>query len=361
MKKLRVAFLGFAHVHVSQMAKDLARFPERAELVGIADYQPCSPEEQTLRLGSIQQRGLFEGKIYEDHKELLAQDIDLAVITTDVKAHADVAEELLAQGIHVLLEKPMAMDMADALRIARAAEASTAEVMINWPIAWFPAFRKAKALADAGAVGKVLRVQYRSPSTRGPFLPGKYTEEEMSKMWWYAAERGGGSICDYAGYGCVLTTWITGKTAKRVSGMKKNFFLPFSDVEDYSVFAIDFGDAIGLIEGSWSTMNNGEIPTGPVVYGTEGVLVADRFNPVVKVYKELRPYQPSPAPEEVYDTAEDPCETMAENVLAHLQEGKSLHEMLTLEFNMKVMAAFDAGRRSCESGQIEECRKEREE
>ena len=52
---------------------------------------------------------------------------------------------------------------------------------------------------------------------------------------------------------------------------------------------------------------------------------------------------------------------MAENVLAHLQEGKPLHEMLTLEFNMKVMAAFDAGRRSCESGQIEECRKEREE
>ena len=106
-------------------------------------------------------------------------------------------------------------------------------------------------------------------------------------------------MCDYAGYGCVLSTWITGKCAKRVYGLKKNFMLPFSDVEDYSVFTIDFGDSVGVIEGSWSTLNNGEIATGPVVFGTEGVIVADRYAPDVKIYKDLIPYQPSPTPNQV--------------------------------------------------------------
>jgi glucose-fructose oxidoreductase len=209
-----------------------------------------------------------------------------------------------------------------------------------------------KELADTGTVGDVLRVQYRSPSTRGPYKLNEYTPQELSKLWWYQHNRGGGSICDYAGYGCVLTTWITGKVAKRVSGFKKNFFLPFSDVEDYSTFTIDFGDSIGLIEGSWSTMNNGEIPTGPVVYGTEGVIVGDRFNPQVKVYRDLVPYQPSPTPSEVYDT--DPIDdNIAINVIRHFMEGTPLHEMVTPEFNMKAMSAFDAGSRSCESGMIE--------
>ncbi|MBQ3083900.1 MAG: Gfo/Idh/MocA family oxidoreductase [Clostridia bacterium] len=354
MKKLRVAFIGWAHVHLSNMSRDFAKHSEAVEIVGTADYCPFTEEEHQNRAVTPKKYDFFDGKIFEDYKELLAQGVDLAVINTDIKAHADVVEELLGMGIHVLAEKPMALDMADAKRMYRAAQRSTAELMINWPIAWFPAFRKAKALSDSGAVGKVLRVHYRSPSTRGPHAVGQYTEEEMSKFWWYSKERGGGSISDYAGYGCVLTTWFTGKVAKRVSGMKKNFFLPFSDVEDYSTFTIDFGDAIGLIEGSWSTMSNGQIPTGPIVYGTEGVIVADRFAPEVKVYRELLRYQPSPDPDEVYNTAEEPCETMAENVVRHLQEGAPLHELLQLDFNMKVMAAFDAGRRSCESGKIEE-------
>lgn len=351
MKKLRVAFIGMAHVHVHNMSHDFIKYPDEIELVGIADYPPYTEEESELRR-KLNYPTDFEFKIWDDYRELLAQDIDIAVLTTDIKDHARATEEILAMGINVIVEKPMALDMADAKRMYRAAKRSTAELIINWPIAWFPAFNKAKELADSGAVGDVLRVHYRSPSTRGPYKLNEYTPEELSKLWWYRRERGGGSICDYAGYGCVLATWFTGKVAKRVSGFKKNFFLPFSDVEDYSAFTIDFGDSIGLIEGSWSTMNNGEIATGPVIYGIEGVIVADRFDPAVKVYRDLIPYKPSPSPNEVHET--QPTENMlAKNIIDHYTDGAPLHELLTLDFNMRAMAAFDAGRRSCESGMIE--------
>lgn len=351
MKKLRVAYIGLAHIHVITLGAEFHRYPELFELVGAADYFPES-EEQRQRHIKLNVPDYLKDKIWDDYKELLKQDIDIAVITTDIADHAAACEETLAMNIHTVVEKPMAMTMADAKRMYRAHCRSSAELIINWPVAWFPAFNLAKDLTDRGIVGKVLRVQYRSPSTRGPYKLGEYTAEELSKLWWYKADRGGGSISDYAGYGCALTTWFTGKTAKRVSGMKKNFFLNFSDVEDYSVFCIDFGDSVGLIEGSWSTMSNGQIPTGPIVYGTEGVIVADRYDKEIKVYKELKPYVTSPGPDEVH-LAEDTGDALAMNIWNFLHDGKPLHQMITAEFNMKIMAAFDAGRRSCESGVTE--------
>lgn len=350
MKKLRTAIIGLEHVHVNMFFSNLDKH-EEIEWVGMAEVTPYTEEELQKRL-ELNAGAVKNIPLYSDYKELLRQNLDLAIICTNVQRHAAVAEETLALGIHTLIEKPMAMTMEDARRMYRAYKKSSAELIINWPIAAFASFNKAKELADSGTVGDILRVQYRSPSTRGPYRLDEHTPEELSKMWWYKREEGGGSIFDYAGYGCVLTAWITGKKAKRVSGFKKNFFLPFSDVEDYSVFTIDFGDCIGLIEGSWSTMNNGEIPTGPVIYGTKGVIVADRFSPEVKVYKDLLPYQPSPKPNEVYTTATSSY-CAIDNIADFLIRQKTLHEMLTPEFNMRAEAILDAGRRSCESGQIE--------
>lgn len=351
MKKLRVAFIGLAHVHVHTLGGEFHRYPDHFELVGAADYYPES-EEQRQRHIKLNVPVFLQDKLWDDYKELLKQDIDIAVVTSDVADHAAICEETLAMHIHTVVEKPMALSMEDAKRMYRAHCKSNAQLIINWPVAWFPAFNLAKELADSGVVGKVLRVQYRSPSTRGPYKLGDHTAEELSKLWWYKSDRGGGSICDYAGYGCALATWFTGKTAKRVSGLKKNFFLNFSDVEDYSVFCIDFGDSVGLIEGSWSTMSNGQIPTGPIVYGEEGVIVADRYDKEVKVYKELKPYVTSPGPDEVHLSKESD-EALAMNLWGFIKEGKPLHQLITAEFNMQIEAAFDAGIRSCNSGVTE--------
>lgn len=140
--------------------------------------------------------------------------------------------------------------------------------------------------------------------------------------------------------------------AKRVSEFKKNFLIPFSDVEDYATFTIDFGDCIGIVEESWSTLNSGENPTGPVIYVTKGTIVSDRYDENIKIYKELKPYQPDVKPSDVIqvESIED-CISL--NVLNFIKHKKPLFEMVTADFNMKAMAAFDAGSRSCETGNIE--------
>ncbi len=352
MKKIRAAIIGLAHIHAILMIRDLEKNGDKVEVVGMADYPVHDPVLVEKRLKMNTPPEGHNVKLWDDYKELLDQDIDLAVVCTDIADHASCVEEIMARNIHTVVEKPMALSMADAKRMWRAYQRSNAQLIINWPIAWFPAFRKIKELADSGIVGEVLRVQYRSPATRGPYKLGEYSNEELSQLWWYQHDRGGGSICDYAGYGCVLTTWIAGQTAKKVYGLKKNFFHPFSDIEDYATFTIDFGSCVGHIEGSWSTLNNGQIPTGPVVYGKEGVLVADRYVNDVKLYKDLAPYQPSTTPNEVFETA-PVTEDIISCAVDFIREGKPLFEMITPEFNMKAMAAFDAGRRSCETGIVE--------
>lgn len=354
MEKTKIAFVGLDHVHVSQMFDAFFKSGEEVEYLGAADFLSKEPDEVDKKVSSNMSKDARDNlKIFYDYNELLDLKPDLVLVNSDVKSHADCAEALLERNLNVLVEKPMAYDMADAKRMYRAAKKSEGKLMINWPIAWFPAFNKAKELADSGIIGEVLRIQYRSPSTRGPYRLDQFTPAQLSDMWWYQHDRGGGSIMDYAGYGCVLCTWIANSTAKSVYGIKKNFFLPFSDVEDYSAFTIDFGNKVGFLEGSWSTMNNGEIATGPVVYGREGVIVADRFNPTVKVYKDLKPYQPSPAPTEVFETLPNDNALMAKNVIAYLRGEAPLHELLTLDFNMKAQVALAAGIRSCESKQTE--------
>lgn len=349
-RKIRTALIGLEHVHASMFVNNFSRY-EEIEWIGMAEISGFS-EDMIQKHIQKNLGSMTELAYWEDYRELLKQNLDLVLVCSSVQGHVQIVEEALAMGIHTVVEKPMALNMEDARRMYRAYKKSTAQLIINWPIAWFPAFRKAKELAECGCIGDILRVQYRSPATIGPFKPGECTPKELADWWWFQHEKGGGSICDYAGYGCVLAAWITGKKAKRVSGFKKNFLIPFSDVEDYSVFTIDFGDSVGLIEGSWSTMSNGQIPTGPVIYGSKGVIVADRFDPAVKVYTDFIPYKPTPEPNEVYVT--EPIEdNLAANVIHFILDGTLLYEMVTPEFNMRAQAILDAGRRSCESGQIE--------
>ena len=314
MKKLRAAIIGLAHIHVINMTVSFSAHPDMFDIVGMADVPPYTEEERAAR---IKKNVPADSKVplYDDYKELLKKDIDVAIICTDIADHARITVEVLEMGIHAVVEKPFSITSEDAKLMYEAYKNSKAELFVNWPIAWFPAFKKAKELADAGELGEVLRVQYRSPATSGPCKPGEFPEEELLKMWWYHSDRGGGSICDYAGYGFVLTTWITGEKAKSVYGVKRNYVSKFSDIEDYSTFIIDFGDKVGFIA-------------------------------------DFAQYIPCPPPNKVF-TPEETDDDVASNIYRYLMLGEPLCEMISADFNVKAQAALSAGIRSCNLGNSE--------
>lgn len=349
MNKLKVAFFGMAHPHAGMLRKTLALHTDEVEFLGAADVPPVDDQPYAARLRNLgNATDIADLRIFDDWRELAAKMPDLAVVMSDNRSRGDICCGLLSQKIPTLDEKPMAMDYADAVKIAECAQKNDTPFLTNWPIAWVPAFRIAKELAGSGRIGKVMRVTYRSPATWGPYNLTKPTEEKAAS-WWYRHDRGGGAFLDYACYGTMLATWIFGKRAERVCAMTKNFTAGFSDAEDYSSMMLDFGDGVGLLEGSWLTFNCGQVPSGPVIYGTEGTIVCDRYSNLVKVYvgAEHRPVEPS----EVIDAEADrQLDLLGANLIAFLRGKESINEMLTPGINLDVCAALDAGRKSVKSG-----------
>ena len=355
MSKLKIALVGLAHVHAIGFLRIFNAFKDEVEWVGFADIPDAKGSEAESLACRLEKNVGSSTPLppqFDDLTSLLDAGPELVCIASDKNSHAEVAEACLLRNISCVIEKPMALSMSDGRRILAAARKSTATCAVNWPIAWFPAFNLAKRLVDEGSIGRLLRVTYRSPNTRGPYcLNASEDRAALGDIWWYRHDRGGGSLADYAGYGFTLATWFFGRQADRVMGLRKNFLMPFApDIEDYSAFIADFGDGVAHAEGSWSTFSSGEIPTGPVLYGSEGTIVCDRFTPEVKVYKTFKPYTRALPPEETLAPKNDPSLNLGRQMIDHLKSGKPLHQMITLDFNLKQLAAMDAGVRSCESG-----------
>lgn len=355
MKKLTVALIGLEHIHSMCLYEEFSKHPDKFEIIGCADVPPIEDdivEDIQVRLERNLQNGLKDGiKVFDDYMELANLKPDLALVCSNMRSYPWVVEKLLGMGINTLVEKPMAMDFEGGLRMYNAYKNSSAFLVINWPVAWFEHFQKVKELVDAGEIGEVFRVHYRSPATLGPYkhdTDGMSEQEiaDMKQSFWYNHSMGGGSSLDYGGYGCTLATWIFGKQAEKVSGIRRNYLVEFSDVEDYVSYTLDFGKQVAIIEGSWSTVNNGEVPTGPIVFGSKGVIAADRGGREVKVYKTYSRW--SIPPEKVYQCSpwEKPPYTLPENIYDHIVNGTPLNEMITPEFNIKALAALDAGIRS---------------
>ncbi len=354
MKELKVAMIGFEHVHAISMYNAFNNYPEMYEWLGCADVPfkegdikevPADRKKRVL--------GQREIKLFEDYNDLLELKPDLVVICSNIARYGDIVDDTLSRGFNTVIEKPMAVSFEEGKRMYDAYKKSNVTFAVNWPVAWFDSFKKVKELADNGEVGNILRVHYRSPATYGPYTPSKLTEEQKDGMFWYHHHLGGGSSYDYACYGCTLSTWIFGRQAESVMGIKKNFNIKSTDVEDYTAFLLDFGEGVGFLEGSWSTINNGEIPTGPIVYGDKGVIVSDRYSSDIKVYKKFS--HQNTEPDEVYNSVpwNNTTDNIALNMYNHIVNGTPLNEMITPEFNIKALAALDAGIRSCESGVTE--------
>ena len=108
---------------------------------------------------------------------------------------------------------------------------------------------------------------------------------------------------------------------------------------------VRFPGAMALFEGSWTTWDHG-VPTGPIVYGTEGTIVLDSDG----IRREqgggnTTTYQADPLPTD--------RSKIADEFIHHIRTDQPLHKTLEANFNLEVMAILDAGLRSSNSGRLE--------
>jgi predicted dehydrogenase len=144
---LRIGIVGCGFVADNRHLPTLSRITEVA-VVAASDRDPAALARVADRWGIARR--------YPDSDDLLADPLVEAVaVLTPTAAHADVAVAALDAGRHVFVEKPLALTMHDADRIAERAAVSAGRAMVGFNQRWHRLALQARELIRAGAVGRV--------------------------------------------------------------------------------------------------------------------------------------------------------------------------------------------------------------
>jgi predicted dehydrogenase len=109
--------------------------------------------------------------VFEDYHDLLAMDeVEAVVVTTFNQAHRAPTVDALALGKHVLVEKPMAATLDDAVAMTAAAHRSKAILMVALKTRYSPPMQAAQSIADSGALGQIYYCE--SVAARRCGIPG---------------------------------------------------------------------------------------------------------------------------------------------------------------------------------------------
>ena len=371
----RLGAIGFAHMHINTLLGEFAKLPN-VRWVACADTAPPRPMasggpspcmKPSSRGANLKWAREVIGipRAYADYREMLEKEqFDIVISCPENARHGEVAEAIAARGAHMVTEKPMSASLADALRMVRACQANKVELMVNWPTTWSPAIRTMKDLLDGGTIGEALEVKWRNGASMGPLSytlgADAFTDAEKGAEWWHQSAPGGGALLDYCCYGACLSRYFIGEQAIAAYGLKANLTSHYGDAEDNAIITVRYPGALAILEGTWTTWNVG-VPTGPVIYGSRGTLVASsrpgaeetRPTSVVEVYTTRSHGRTEP--DRVIEGEALPMgrATLAEEFTHHLQTGEPLHPTLEMTFNLEVMAILDAGLRSAASGKLE--------
>ena len=197
-------------------------------------------------------------KVYTDYRDVLAlPGLDAVDICTPNYLHAPMAVDALQKGLNVFCEKPDAVSVSEAERMARAARESGKVLMVMRNNRYLPAAQYLKKYIDDGRMGGVYAARCGWQRRRGiPGRGGWFTTKALS---------GGGPLIDLGVHMIDLTMWLMGSpTPVTVSGcaydkiasksMRETAAAGTFDVEDLAMGFIRFDTGACLqLEFSWAS------------------------------------------------------------------------------------------------------------
>ncbi len=102
----------------------------------------------------------FGARPYARHEDLLAdKDVELVAVATRSDTHAEIGVACLRAGKHTVVEKPMALNLAEADRLVRAARTSRGKLLVRHNMRCEPAFVHVKEVIESGLLGKVFEIR----------------------------------------------------------------------------------------------------------------------------------------------------------------------------------------------------------
>jgi 1,5-anhydro-D-fructose reductase (1,5-anhydro-D-mannitol-forming) len=202
----------------------------RSRLYGLVTRDPAKAAEYGVRAWATLDEALGDSQV------------QAVYVGTPVFLHAPQTIQSLRAGKHVLSEKPMAMNKAEALAMVRAAEGSGKTFGVAYYRRCYPKVQRAKQLLAAGAIGEPLAAELTNHT---------WFDGTGSRSWLVdPAKAGGGPLFDIASHRIDVLNFLFGQPL-RVTAQLSNVVHHYP-VEDNATVMIEYADGVrGIVDVRW--------------------------------------------------------------------------------------------------------------
>lgn len=203
--------------------------------------------EPRIAVTSARQELVPPDRIYIDWREMLEKEsarpdrIDAVVIATPPRLHCAIAKAFLERGFHVICEKPMTHDLAEARSLAATVESTGRLFCLTHCYTGYPMVRQAKALIAEGAIGKVRLIDGEfSIGTAGVAIE---PDNPALRHWRFRPEQEGkaGILGEAGSHTYHMVSYVTGLYAQSVSALMATY-APRREVYDNAYITVRFGE-----------------------------------------------------------------------------------------------------------------------
>jgi predicted dehydrogenase len=332
---VRLAIIGLVHGHVRGfIPKALVR--SDIQVVGIVEKDPALVAAYASRYHL--KTDFFHASV----ADLLAKaDVQAVATFTSTFDHKQVVEECASRGIHVMMEKPLAVNLEHARAIQAAAKKGGIQVVVNYETTWYSSNQAAYAIVtEQNTIGELRKIVvhdgHQGPKEIGcsPEFLGWLTDPVLN---------GGGALMDFGCYGANLITWLMhGQRPTSVFAVTQQIKPDvYPKVDDEATIVLTYPKAQGIIQASWNWPFSRK---DMEIYGQTGYVLVPRPD-------LLRVRQGSSTEKETVSSPLSGSQADSLSFLAAVVRGKTASSGLSsLETNMIVTEILDAARDSARTG-----------
>ncbi len=277
MKKLNFGVISYAHPHALRFASVIAG-GKRTKLVAISGDGSNSDVARA-------EAKKYGAKFYTNYEGLLRdENIDAVYIAVETYRHREIAVRAAEEGKHILLEKPIALNLKDADEIIKRAKRAGIKLMLPFNPRFTEPLKKAKELLENGEIGVLEYINAISENVKPPiFLQG------LDMSWFLDKKKsGGGGFMDTAPHGIDSLLWLTGDTPRKVYADIGSKIYGFP-VDDIGTAVLEFrGGVLAVLTAGWGNPKGYSYGIEMKYYlvGREGFLDVRTAYPDFTVYQD---------------------------------------------------------------------------
>lgn len=236
---MKYALIGCGRIAVNHIK---AALNNHLEIAAVCDVKPEAMESLLFRYGLAQDGSI---RRYTDYRKMLGEnDLELVSIATESGLHAQIALDCIGHGVHVIIEKPIALSMPDAEEIIRRGRERNVKVCACHQNRFNIAVQETRRALETGRFG---RLSHGSIHVRWNRNRDYYTQAPWRGTW----AQDGGCLMNQCIHGIDLLRWMMGDAVEEVYGVTARQFHDYLECEDIGMAVVKFQNgAIGTIEGT---------------------------------------------------------------------------------------------------------------